>query len=98
MNDSLQVLDVETDPEKLVNYLCGGNYRLEGELSEPIKLKDKSEYPDWLFTMDIKRPKPKSWEIEDKNSKEYFQACSLEAGRKWRRLHSQGLIGLRDKK
>ena len=89
------MLDVETDPEKLVNFLCGGNYQLEGE---PIKLKEKSEYPDWLWTMDIKRPKPKSWEIEDKNSKEFFKATQLEAMMKWKRLHKQGLIGLRDKK
>ena len=90
-----KVLDVETDPEKLANFCCGANYKLDGE---PIELKPKEEYPDWLFTMDIKRPKPKSWEIEDKNSKEFFEACREEARHKWKRLHKQGLIGLRDKK
>ena len=88
-------MEVETDPEKLVNYCCGLNYKIDGE---EIKLKPKEEYPDWLFTMDVKRPKPKSWEIEDKNSIEYFEACRLEAMMKWKRLHSQGLAGLRDRK
>ena len=90
-----QILDVETDPEKLVNYCCGANYNLEGE---EVKLKPNEEYPDWLFTMDVKRPRPKSWEIEDKESLAYFEACRDEARIKWRRLSSQGLIGLRDKK
>ena len=86
---------METDPEKLVNFCCGANYQSD---IEPIELKPKSEYPEWLFTMNIKRPKPKSWEIEDKNSKEYFEACKTEAKWKWMRLHSQGLLGLRDRK
>lgn len=92
---SFQVLEVETDPHKLVNFVCGANYKLEGE---EVPIRPKEEYPDWLFTMDIKRPKPRSWEIEDKTSKAYFEACRLEAQMKWRRLHSKGLIGLRDKK
>ena len=48
--------------------------------------------------MDVKRPKPKSWEIEDKNSLAYFEACRVEASHKWKRLHKQGLIGLKDRK
>ena len=90
-----QVLEVEKDPEKLLNYCIGANYKLEGE---EIKLKPDSEYPEWLFTMDVKRPKPKSWEIEDKNSLAYFEACRVEASHKWKRLHKQGLIGLKDRK
>ena len=90
-----QVLDVEKDPEKLVKYCCGANYKLDGE---EIELKPDSEYPDWLFTMDVKRPKPRSWEIEDKNSLEYFFATRDEARMKWKRLHKMGLIGLKDRR
>ena len=91
----LQILDVEKDPVKLVNYCCGSNYKIEGE---DVQLKPDSEYPEWLFTMNIKRPKPKSWEIEDKESLEFFQATAEEARIKWRRLHKKGLRGLRDRK
>ena len=38
--------------------MCGLNYVTEGPLSEPILIKPDSEYPDWLFTINIKRPKP----------------------------------------
>ena len=86
---------METDPEKLVNFCCGANYQAD---TEPIELKPKSEYPEWLFSMNIKRPKPKSWEMEDKNTKAYFEACKEEAKWKWMRLHKQGLKGLRDRK
>ncbi len=90
-----QVLDVETDPEKLVNYVCGSNYKLEGE---DVKIKPDSEYPDWLFTMDVKRPRPKSWEMEDKNTIEYWETVNLEGHKKRNRLMSQGLLKLQDKK
>lgn len=40
--------NVETDPHKLVNYLCGGQYMKEGP---EVKLKPDSEYPDWLWTL-----------------------------------------------
>ena len=41
-----------------MSQVCGLNYQLEGPLSEPIPIKEDAEYPDWLFKMDIKRPKP----------------------------------------
>ena len=41
-----------------MSQVCGLNYALEGPLSEPVLIKPDSEYPDWLFKMDIKRPKP----------------------------------------
>ena len=88
-------MDVETDPEKLVNYVCGSNYKLEGE---DVKIKPDSEYPDWLFTMDVKRPRPKSWEMEDKNTIEYWETVNLEGHKKRNRLMSQGLLKLQDKK
>ncbi|OQV15882.1 hypothetical protein BV898_09978 [Hypsibius exemplaris] len=41
-------MEVETDPYKLVNYLCGGQYLKEGP---EIKLGPDSDYPDWLWTL-----------------------------------------------
>ena len=48
--------------------------------------------------MDVKRPTPRSWEIEDKTSLEYFIATRDEARMKWKRLHKMGLIGLKDRR
>ena len=45
-------LDVETDPERLVNYVVGANIYKEGE--DP-KLKPDSEYPDWLWELRTER-------------------------------------------
>jgi len=43
-------LAVETDTNKLVNYVCGSCLNKEGE---DIKLKDDSEYPAWLWELNI---------------------------------------------
>lgn len=45
-----KVLPVETDPEKLVNFVCGSNILKQGE---DVKLKPDNEYPDWLWTLRI---------------------------------------------
>lgn len=42
------VLPVETDPVKLVNYVCGSNILKEGK---DVELKPDSEYPDWLWSI-----------------------------------------------
>ena len=44
-----QYLDAETDPEKLVNYCCGLNYKKD---QEPVAIKPDSAYPDWLFGLE----------------------------------------------
>lgn len=41
-------LPVETDTTKLVNYVCGTGLTKTGE---DVKLKDDSEYPEWLWTL-----------------------------------------------
>lgn len=43
-----KVIPVETDPHKLVNYVCGTNLLKE---SENIKLMPDDQYPDWLWTL-----------------------------------------------
>ncbi|XP_049881118.1 39S ribosomal protein L54, mitochondrial isoform X2 [Pectinophora gossypiella] len=41
-------LPVETDPNKLVNYVCGSNIYVTGE---DVKLGPDSEYPSWLWEL-----------------------------------------------
>ncbi|XP_042203347.1 39S ribosomal protein L54, mitochondrial-like [Homarus americanus] len=62
-------LPVETDPEKLVNNVCGSHPVKENR--EDIILKDDSEYPEWLWTLRTGKPPPMN-EL-DPNSKEYWK-------------------------
>ncbi|XP_015794365.1 uncharacterized protein LOC107370921 [Tetranychus urticae] len=66
-------LPVEQDAERLVNYVCGSNIYQEGE---DIKLKDDSEYPDWIWKMKI-HSFPK-FDDYDPKSKEYWELCEIE--------------------
>ncbi|KAF7265555.1 mitochondrial ribosomal protein L54 [Rhynchophorus ferrugineus] len=68
-------LPVETDPEKLVNFVCGSNIYKTGE---DIKLKPDSDYPEWLWTIRTGPPLP--LEELDPNSKQY-----------WRRIRRMGI-------
>merc|ERR1712226_30500 len=61
-------LDVETDAKKLVTEVCGLNYTLG---SDPIMIKDDSEYPEWLWTISVTRPLPPLSEM-DPNTKAYW--------------------------
>lgn len=61
-------LPVETDPHKLTNYCCGSNILKEGE---DFKLKEDSEYPDWLWTLRLGPPEP--LEEMDPTTKEYWE-------------------------
>jgi hypothetical protein len=45
-----KIVPVETDAQKLVNYVCGSNLLKGGE---DIKVKPDDEYPDWLWTLRI---------------------------------------------
>nr|SVE71458.1 EOG090X0KWJ [Daphnia similis]SVE72091.1 EOG090X0KWJ [Daphnia similis]SVE72718.1 EOG090X0KWJ [Daphnia similis] len=62
------VLPVETDTEKLVNYLCGSNILKQGQ---DVQLKPDSEYPDWLWSLRLTKPPP--LEEMDKNSIQYWR-------------------------
>ncbi|XP_017460823.1 PREDICTED: 39S ribosomal protein L54, mitochondrial [Rhagoletis zephyria] len=68
-------IPVETDANKLVNYVCGSNILKTGQ---DIKLKPDSEYPDWLWSLNVDRIIPV--EEMDPETKQY-----------WRRLRKQGL-------
>lgn len=43
-------LPVETDPHKLVQFVCGSNTLKEGK---DVEVKPDSEYPDWLWNLNI---------------------------------------------
>ncbi|XP_015366867.1 PREDICTED: 39S ribosomal protein L54, mitochondrial [Diuraphis noxia] len=60
-------MPVETDAKKLVNFVCGSNILKEGQ---DIELKPDSEYPDWLWNLNIDGPVPLK-EL-DPNSKQYW--------------------------
>ena len=66
-------MSVETDPEKLVNFVCGSDYRTEEHREGDVPIKPDSEYPSWLFTMDVTRPKPNAIDMENKNTIEYYE-------------------------
>lgn len=70
-----KLLPVETDPVKLVNYVCGSNIYKEGE---DVKLKPNDEYPDWLWN--VRTGRAKSLEELEPDSKEY-----------WRRIRKMGI-------
>lgn len=43
-------LPVETDAKKLISFVCGSNTLKEGH---DVELKPDSEYPDWLWKLNI---------------------------------------------
>uniref|UniRef100_A0A0K2UQX8 Large ribosomal subunit protein mL54 n=1 Tax=Lepeophtheirus salmonis TaxID=72036 RepID=A0A0K2UQX8_LEPSM len=47
------VHEIEKDAQKLSNFVCGLNYRIDEERGEEVHIKPDSEYPEWLFTMDM---------------------------------------------
>lgn len=76
-----KVLPVETDPERLVNYLCGSNIYKTGE---DVKLKPDSEYPEWLWNLRT-GPAPPLEEL-DPNSKEYWSRVRTMGRRRLNKL------------
>ncbi|KAJ6642225.1 39S ribosomal protein L54, mitochondrial [Pseudolycoriella hygida] len=61
-------IPAETDAKKLVTYVCGSNILKTGE---DIKIKDDSEYPEWLWTINTGKP-PKLEEL-DPATKQYWR-------------------------
>ncbi|KAL5289093.1 MRPL54 family protein [Megaselia abdita] len=68
-------IPVETDSNKLVNYVCGSNIMKTGQ---DVKIKPDSEYPAWLWEINYSRVIP--LEELDPNTKQY-----------WRRLRKTAL-------
>lgn len=64
-------IPVETDVNKLMNNCCGANYFKDGE---PVKLKEDSEYPDWLWKLPT--TPPRIYEL-DPNTKEYWEKAEI---------------------
>ena len=81
-----------TDTNRLASHVCGSNYKLEGE---DVALKPKEEYPEWLWTMDVTRPKPGSDQLEP-GTMEYFHALREEQQRRHRTI-TKGKRFLKDK-
>ena len=78
-------LEVETEAHKLVNYVCGLNYRIDEGHTEPVKIRPDSEYPDWLWTIRTQRPLP-PLEEQDPNTKEYWMLVQRDMRRHRNRL------------
>ncbi|XP_041971738.1 39S ribosomal protein L54, mitochondrial [Aricia agestis] len=76
-------LPVETDPHKLVNYVCGSNIYVNGE---DVKLKPDSEYPDWLWTLNTGKA-PRIEDL-DPNTKQYWIRVRAMGMRRNNRLRS----------
>jgi len=72
-----KIMPVETDTQKLVNYVCGSNIYIKGE---DIKIKPDSEYPDWLWSLHTGPPKTLS-EL-DPDTKGYWRKLRTEALRR----------------
>ena len=64
--------------------MCGLNYRIDG-VQEPVKIKPDSEYPDWLWTINVERPLP-PLEERDPNTKEYWMQVNRDMKRQRNRL------------
>ncbi|KAJ6217264.1 hypothetical protein RDWZM_008421 [Blomia tropicalis] len=54
-----------------MNHCCGTNYHKEGE---DVKLKDDSEYPDWLWEMPLEPPRLHEY---DPATKEYWEKAEI---------------------
>ena len=68
--------------------VCGLNYATEGPLAEPVFIKPDSEYPDWLWTIETKRPLPPLEERTDTDTREYWLHVQRDMKRRRNKLHS----------
>lgn len=62
--------EVETDTSRLVSHCCGLDYSVEG--GKDPELGPDSDYPEWLFSMNVRRPKPTSDELEPGTMEHYL--------------------------
>ncbi|XP_022910752.1 large ribosomal subunit protein mL54 [Onthophagus taurus] len=78
-----KILPVETDVNKLVNFVCGSNILKTGE---DVKLLPDNEYPEWLWNLRT-GPAPKLEEL-DPNSLKYWRKVRKMALRRNNKLAS----------
>ncbi|XP_063926138.1 large ribosomal subunit protein mL54 [Zophobas morio] len=76
-----KVLPVETDPEKLVKFVCGSNIYTTGQ---DVEIKPDSEYPEWLWKVRTGPPPP--LEELDPESKRYWQRIKKTALKRYNKL------------
>ncbi|XP_008201136.2 large ribosomal subunit protein mL54 [Tribolium castaneum] len=76
-----KVIPVETDPQKLVKFVCGSNIYTTGQ---DIELKPDNEYPEWLWNIRTGPPPP--LEELDPNTKEYWRRIKKMAMRRNNKL------------
>lgn len=81
-------LPTEKNVDKLVSHCCGANYFKEGE---EIKLKDDSEYPEWLWELPLKPPHLHEL---DPNTKEYWERAEVVGKQREWRLQSLAEVSL----
>ncbi|XP_055687996.1 39S ribosomal protein L54, mitochondrial [Lutzomyia longipalpis] len=60
-------IPVETDVNRLINFVCGSNIYKTGE---DVQLKPDTEYPDWLWTLHTEK---QSLDELDPNTKQYWR-------------------------
>ncbi|CAB3410777.1 unnamed protein product [Caenorhabditis bovis] len=95
---------VEEDAEKLANFVCINAY-LQGEEPGP-QIKPDSEYPKWLFELDLRPPKALEDLDPEKDGWNYWRALrkrQIEQNRriqklKTRFLHLQNSPSMKPKK
>ncbi|WKX90344.1 hypothetical protein Q1695_009296 [Nippostrongylus brasiliensis] len=83
---------IEEDAEKLANYACI-NYFVQGEEPGPKLLPD-SEYPSWLFELDLRPPRPLEDLDPEKDGWLYWRALrcrQIEQNRRIQKLKTRFL-------
>lgn len=81
-----KVLPVETDPTRLVSFVCGSNIYKTGE---DVRIKPDSEYPEWLW--EVRTGPPPKLEELDPDSKAYWKMVrkmALRRNNKLRKLRA----------
>lgn len=75
-------LPVEQDVSKLMANCCGANYLKDGE---EVKLKDDSEYPEWLWNVPLKPPRLEEY---DPATKDYWERAEVVGRQRENKLNS----------
>ena len=75
-------LPVESDMNKLMTNCCGANYLKNGE---DVKLKEDSEYPEWLWEVPLKPPRLHEY---NPDTKEYWEKAEVVGRQRENKLKS----------